>query len=149
MNRIYSTLVILVFTYIAYVAYMAFNTCKEKYTAPIARASEQTQADLASVNGKIKATPQSIIRVAWANVTITPKPKSGIEKFQGILNPQETVIFKGKPKYVTQHAIIVGKMFTMSVTGRSVAEAMQKAKTRAAEELDGINYVLRTSNLLV
>lgn len=119
------------------------TTHKETFST---RASDQTAADLSS-NGKVRPTPRSILRTAWTNVTVKPKEKSGVEKFASILNPKETVIFKGQPKYITKHAIIVGRPFTMSVEARSLAEATQRIRQKAAEELEGINHVLRTSNL--
>lgn len=125
--------------------YIVFASTKERYTLPSARASDQAKMDL---NGKIKLVEKSVLHTAWANVTIRPKHKSEMEKFAGVFNPKETLIFTGRPKYKTQHAVIVGKPFTFSIEARSLQEAQAAVNKRAAEELEGINYVLRAANLL-
>lgn len=123
-----------------------WSVTRESYTSPAVRASDQTKADL---NGKVRLAEKSVERTAWTNVTIKPKQKSGLEKFGSVFNPSETLIFKGQPKYVTKHnAIIVGKPFTFSVQAPSMQEAQRQVNKRAAEELEGINYVLKAGNLL-
>ena len=135
--------------YIPYVLVVTFILLicktKETYALPIAKASDQTKQDL---NGKVRPAEKSIKRTAWTNVTMTQKTKTALESIGSILNPKETVIFRAQPKYITDHAIIVGKPFTMSIEARSYDEAVKEVKKRAAEELEGINYVLRASNLV-
>ena len=133
------------FVLCALVYFTRLFSCNESYDAPMVRASDQTKTDL---SGRVRLVGNSITRAVWANVTIKTKEKSGVERFGGIFNPKETLIFKGQPKYVTNHAIIVGKPFTFSVEEKSVAAAHLAVKRRAAEELEGINYVLRSNNLL-
>jgi hypothetical protein len=135
------------YTFYILILVLLFFTCNTAHKETFStRASDQTTADLSS-NGKVRPTPQSILRTAWTNVTLKPKEKSGVEKFASIMNPKETVIFRGQPKYIMKHAIIVGRPFTMSVEARSLKEATQRIKQKAAEELEGINHVLRTTNL--
>jgi hypothetical protein len=117
------------------------------YATETYSAVDQAKLDLTG-KGNVRLPEQSISRTAWANVTIKEKPKTMLETIGNIFNPKATVIFKGQPKYITDHTIIAGKPFTMSVTGNSVKDAEDEIKKKAAQELEGINHFLRTTNLL-
>jgi hypothetical protein len=119
------------------------RSSKETYVSP---ATSQALLDVNS--GKIKASKNSIRRITWTQVSIQPQTKTIGQTLSNILNPSETVIFRGRPKYVLKNAIIVGSWLKFESTGRSVAEAKATANKKSKTELEAIKQALTTAGLL-
>ena len=119
---------------------------KEPYANASVTSSSQALLDVSS--GKIKASKNSIRRITLTQVSIQPKDKTFGQALSNILHPTDTVIFRGRPKYVLKNAIIVGSWIKFEVSGRTVQEAKTSANKRASVELDAIKKTLDTAGLV-
>lgn len=126
------------------------STVKEQegYAAPQTLSAAQ-RALLDVTSGKVKASKNSIKRVALTQVNVRVASKSFGEAFKSILNPSERVILRARPKYILHNnTIIVGKSFTLEATGKSEAEAKKNAQKKANETLQNITSTLTSAGLL-
>lgn len=119
---------------------------KEQYTVQGLSVGQQALRDVDS--GKVKASKGSIHKVTLTQVTIQPKQKSLGETLSNVLNPIETVVFRGRPKYVLKNAIIVGSWIKFEATGRTIADATSNANKRASTDLASIKKSLEAAGLL-
>lgn len=118
---------------------------QEEYTPSSASIAQSALSDV--VTDRVKASPQSITRIVWTNVSIATKQKTFIESMN-VINPRETVVFRGRPKYVARNAIVVGKWVTFETTGPTVREAVAAANAKASSILTEIRQILQKANLL-
>jgi len=130
---------------VVFVALLAMR--RERFQSPeVSAVAASAVRDM--VDGKVKAAPGSVLRVALTSVETAPAKNSGVVSQMINGTPAFSVLLRARPKYVTSAFNVIGTPFTVEGTGATKAAAESDALIRVQAALAEITSVLRGRGII-